>query len=269
MATHGTAARARGGLFWLFAFFLYAPFLAIFILAFQGPLGGLNFPLKDPSFYWFQDLVAPHELSDFRPAIGRSLVLALICSAITVVVSLAAGLAFRHRFFGSGTIFYLVVASLVVPSSLVSIGIGIVCNMLGIQTSWYGSALGAQLTWTLPFGVLIMLSVFGRFNRSYEEAARDLGAGEWQVLRHVTIPIVAPGVIAVGILGFMFSYDEFARTSVVAGTDNTLPLELFAFMSVRATPTIYALGAVTTTLSIALAFIGLFLFRRMTRRRGA
>ncbi|KFL32942.1 ABC transporter permease [Devosia riboflavina] len=262
------AAKGRNAVFVVFSIFLYAPFLAIFILAFQGPQGGLNFPLRDPSLHWFHDLIDPRSLSDFRPAIGRSVILALVASAITTIVSLAAGLAFRRRFTGSATLFYLTIGSLVVPSSLVSIGIGIICSMLGIQMTWWGSALGAQLTWTLPFGVLIMLAVFSHFDRSLEEAARDLGANRWQVLRHVTIPVVAPGLFAVALLSFMLSYDEFARTAVVAGSENTLPLELFAFMSLSVSPTIYALGTVTTLLSIgALVIATAVLIRSANRRR--
>ena len=63
---------------------------------------------------------------------------------------------------------------------LLSIGIGLMFSLSASSTDWYTSALGAQLTWTLPFGLLIMFAVFDRFNRSYEEAARDLGATPWQ-----------------------------------------------------------------------------------------
>ena len=54
------------------------------------------------------------------------------------------------------------------------------------------SALGAHLTWTLPFGLLIMFAVFNRFNPAYEEAARDLGATPWQSFRHVVLPLIGP-----------------------------------------------------------------------------
>src|SRR3546814_19565729 len=80
--------------------------------------------------------------------------------------------------------FYLAIASLIVPSILVSLGIGLQFRIIGWDTAWYTSALGAHLTWTLPFGLLIMFAIFNRFDKSYEEAARDLGASPWQVIRH-------------------------------------------------------------------------------------
>ena len=66
----------------------------------------------------------------------------------------------------------------------------------------FTSGLGAHLTWTLPFGLLVMFAIFNRFDGRYEEAARDLGATPWQTLRYVVLPIVAPSVVGVGLFGF-------------------------------------------------------------------
>jgi ABC-type glycerol-3-phosphate transport system permease component len=86
----------------------------------------------------------------------RSLTLGLMVMVVTVLVSLLAGLAFRRKFWGATALFYLAVASLVVPSIIISLGIGVIFQQLGIQPAWFSSAFGAHLTWTLPFGVLIM-----------------------------------------------------------------------------------------------------------------
>ena len=94
---------------------------------------------------------------------------------LTVAISLAAGLAFRKPFKGSAFVFYLTIASLIVPSILITLGIGLLFDQLSFETTWYTSGLGAHLTWTLPFGLLIMFAVFNRFDPAYE-AARDLGA---------------------------------------------------------------------------------------------
>ena len=128
-----------------------------------------------------------------------------------------AGLAFRRRFRGSAFVFYLAIASLIMPGLLVGLGIALSFRLLGLDTNWYTSALGAQLTWTLPFGLLIMFAVLSRFNRAYEEAATDLGATSWQRLREVTLPILLPGIIGVALFGFTLSYDEFARTALAVG----------------------------------------------------
>jgi putative spermidine/putrescine transport system permease protein len=77
---------------------------------------------------------------------------------------------------GSRVLFYLIITSLVIPSILISLGVGLIFNQLGLDVHWSTSGFGSQLTWTLPFGLLIMFAVFNRFDKSYEEAARDQGA---------------------------------------------------------------------------------------------
>ena len=134
-----------------------------------------------------------------------------------------AGLAFRRRFPGSTFVFYLAVASLIMPGILVGLGVGLTFQLFGVPTRWFVSGLGAQLTWTLPFGLLIMFAVLSRFNRAFEEAGRDLGASHWQIFWMVVVPILLPGIIGVALFGFTLSYDEFPRTLLTAGAQNTLP----------------------------------------------
>ena len=259
-------------IFTLFVIFLYGPMSAVILLAFQGPDGGLTFPMNGVSLHWFADLFNPQPIGDIWGAFGRSIWLGLIVMVATVVVAFLAGLAFRRKFRGSGVIFYCAVASLIMPSIVVSLGIGAGFELLGIERSWWSSALGAHLTWTLPFGLLIMFAVFNRFDKSYEEAARDLGAGGWQTIRHVVLPIVAPSLIGVALFGFTLSYDEIARTSQSVGALNTLPLELQAMQTNVTTPIIYALGAYTTGLSLLVIAIALglvMLFRMRQRRHGS
>ncbi len=259
--------------FGLFVLFLYGPTFTIVVLSFQGPDGGLTFPMRGVSLHWFARLFEQQAVGDFGGSLTRSLLLATMVMATTVVVSVAAGLAFRRRFRGAGALFTLTIASLIIPSILVSLGVGLLFNLTDLDPAWYSSAFGAQLTWTLPFGLLIMFAVFNRFNRAWEEAARDLGATPWQSFRHVVLPIIAPSVVGVALFGFTLSYDEFARTLLAAGSDNTLPLEIFGMTTNVTTPVLYALGSATTGLSFlviggALAVMAL-LARRRARRRAA
>jgi putative spermidine/putrescine transport system permease protein len=207
------------------------------------------------------------------------------------VLSVLAGLAFRKKLAGGNALFFVTVASLIMPSIIVSLGIGLQFRLLdtGIKDGLaalgatglledYGtslglltSALGAHLTWTLPFGLLIMFAVFNRFDPAYEEAARDLGATPWQSFRHVVLPLIAPSIVGIGMFGFTLSWDEIARTSQAIGDVNTLPLELQALTSTVTTPSIYALGTVTTVVSLAVMGVALgavaLLRRRSARRR--
>jgi putative spermidine/putrescine transport system permease protein len=268
----GKSFYVLGAFFLLFVLFLYGPMSTIFMLSFQGPNGGLTFPMNGASLYWFQNLTEKQMVGDFAGSFGRSFVLGIVVMLLTVSIALSAGLAFRHRFRGSGLVFYLAIASLIVPSILVSLGIGLQFRIIGWDTAWYTSALGAHLTWTLPFGLLIMFAIFNRFSKSYEEAARDLGASPWQVVRHVIVPIILPSLVGIALFGLTLSYDEFARTLMTAGTSNTLPLEIYAMTTNVTTPVLYALGTVTSGFSFLIILLALgtvVIIRRRRERHGS
>jgi putative spermidine/putrescine transport system permease protein len=227
----------------------------------------MTFPMNGFSLEWFHSLFAQKRVGDIAGAFVRSIELALVVAVITVVLSVVAGLAFRRRFRGSAFVFYLAIASLIMPGLFVGLGIALSFRLIGVDTRWYTSGLGAQLTWTLPFGLLIMFAVLGRFNRAYEEAATDLGATSWQRVREVTLPILLPGIIGVALFGLTLSYDELARTALGVGSQNTLPLEIWAMTTTITSPALYAVGAVTTAVSFVVIITALTAIALIQRRR--
>ena len=241
----------------LFLIFIYGPMIAMFILSFQGRRGGTSFPMRGSSFYWWQKLVEPSVVGDMQGALLRSLILALIVMVITALFSTMLAMAFRKRFFGSNVLFYTVMSGLMVPGILLSLGLATLMREVGIPAAWWSSGLGVHVVWTLPFGFLVMMAVFNRFDVSLEEAARDMGADEWTVFKEITFPLILPGIVAAGLFGFTLSYDEFARTTLLAGEFNTLPLDINASMTQRIRPTLFALGTASTIFSLLM--IGLFL----------
>jgi putative spermidine/putrescine transport system permease protein len=278
--------------FGIFVLFLYGPVITILVLSFQGPQGGLTFPMNGLSFHWFVQLTQGIGLIDISQGLWNSLLLGIVVMVLTVVFSLMAGLAFRHRFRGSSALFYTAIASLIMPSIVVSLGIALEFRIIddsikAIGDAWdiewiqagyttamdlYSSGLGAHLSWTLPFGLLIMFAVFNRFNRAYEEAARDLGASPWQTIRHVVLPMITPSLVGIALFGFTLSWDELARSSQAMGASNTLPIELKALTTTVTTPAIYALGTTTTAISflvIGIALVSVFVVQRRRRQHGS
>ncbi|MBW7922669.1 MAG: ABC transporter permease [Rubellimicrobium sp.] len=256
--------------FTLFVIFLYGPMLMIFILSFQGTTGGLTLPMRGVSVHWFGDLLTSTRYGDLGGGLTRSILLGLLALVLTTVISLFAGLAFRRRFVGAGPLFYLSIISLVVPGILLGLGISQMFQLLGLRLSWLTSGLVAHLTWTLPFGLLIMFAVLNRFDTSWEEAARDAGARAWATLRLVTIPILFPGLIAVALFGFTLSYDEMPRTLLTVGGKNTLPIEISNMTMTVTTPALYAIGTLTSALSfavIAISFISIAVIQKRRERR--
>ena len=283
----------RPGSFYLLAaffsayvLFLYGPMFAIFVLSFQGPEGGLTFPMNGVSLHWFGKVFSGGGIVDIGAAFKRSLQLGLVTMFLTVLISVAAGMAFRRRFAGSSVLFYTAIASLIMPSIITSLGIALEFRLIDDVVSHYGptygwrwaanwttamglftSGLGAHLTWTLPFGLLIMFAIFNRFDHRLEEAARDLGASPWQTFRYVVLPIILPSVIGIGLFGFTLSWDELARSSQAIGSVNTLPLELQGLTTTITKPDIYALGTITTAVSFLVIFCALGMMRWLQGRQ--
>ncbi|SEQ76121.1 putative spermidine/putrescine transport system permease protein [Faunimonas pinastri] len=273
--------------FALYVLFLYGPTITIVLLSFQGPRGGMTFPMNGFSLHWFSNLWQGIGVPYVVDALWNSFRLGITATILTVVISVLAGLAFRRRFIGQNLVFYATIASLILPSIVVSLGIalefqvfdqaiksvgdayGIEAIQANYQTAMglMTSGLGAHLTWTLPFGVLIMFAVFNRFNPAFEEAARDLGASSWQTFRYVVLPLIAPSLVGVALFGFTLSWDEIARSSQAVGADNTLPLMLQGLTTSVTTPVIYALGTVTTGISFAVILIALGTVLLVQRRR--
>ncbi|UDL93266.1 MULTISPECIES: ABC transporter permease [Lichenihabitans] len=274
--------------FGLYLVFLYGPMFVIFVLSFQGPTGGLTFPMNGVSLHWFERLFSGGGTVDLGSAFRRSLMLGLVVMVLTVILSTMAGLAFRRRFTGQTLLFYVAIASLIVPSIITSLGIALQFRLVdeGVKAflpDWmtenfttslglFTSGLGAHLTWTLPFGLLIMFAIFNRFDKRLEEAARDLGATPWQTFRFVLLPMILPSLVGVGLFGFTLSWDEIARSSQTIGADETLPIELRALTTTVTTPEIYALGTATTAVSmliIILALVVMLVLRARQARHGS
>src|SRR5258707_7992604 len=245
---------------------LYGPMLDVTILSCQGPDGGLTFPMNGISLVWFGKVFSGSGIIDIGAAFNRSLKLGLVVMILTVVLSVSAGMAFRKSFRGATLLFYVAIASLIMPSIITSLGIALEFRLLddfiiksgaeGWTTAMglFTSGLGAHLTWTLPFGLLIMFAIFNRFDGRLEEAARDLGATPWQTFRHVVLPIILPSVVGIGLFGFTLSWDELARSSQTIGSGHKLPRQFEGLTTTLTKPDIYALG----TLTSAVSFLGIF-----------
>ena len=262
-------ARVKAGFsvyYVIFLIFVYGPMFAMFTLSFQGPRGGTSFPMRGLSFYWWEKLTGPSVVGDLKASLVRSLILAIVVMIITALLSTMLAMAFRKRFRGSGMLFYVVMAGLMVPGTLLSLGLATLLRQIGIPPNWWSSGLAVHVVWTLPFGFLVMMAVFNRFDSTIEEAARDMGADEWTVFKEVTLPLILPGIVAAGLFGFTLSYDEFARTTLLSGAQNTLPLDINASLTQRVQPTLFALGTASTIFSLLMIALFILVYTILYRR---
>lgn len=238
---------------------LYFPFIIMAVLSFQGPRGGHTFPMRDTSTIWYWKLFNPGKLTeysdvgeflgDYLGALQRSLLLALITLIISTVFALMAAQAFRRGFRGSNVIFYVWLLGIIVPGITVSLGSALIVQSLDIVPHWMTTGLAVHVIWTLPFSLVVFLMFFNRFDSTLEDAALTLGATHWQAFRHVTLPLMQPAVLTSMLFAFTLSLDEFQRSLLITGNEQTLPVMVMASVTTRVTPTLYALGTMTTLLS--------------------
>ena len=256
---------------------LYFPFVIMAILSFQGPRGGHTFPLRGTSTIWWWKLFHPGQLTEYSDvgeflgnylaALQRSLVLAIVTMLISTTLALMAAQAFRRGFRGSGPVFYTWLLGIIVPGITVSLGLALIFRSTGIPLYWLTTGLAVHVIWTLPFSLVVFLMFFNRFDSSLEDAALTLGATRWQTFRHVTLPLMQPAVLTSFLFCFTLSLDEFQRSLLITGHEQTLPLMVMASVTTRITPTLYALGTMTTLLSFVAVTAYLVLMTYSLRKR--
>jgi putative spermidine/putrescine transport system permease protein len=262
-------------IFFLILIILYAPFFIMGLLSFAERTTAV-FPPADFSFISYQKLFNPTNFDLFRipgeplvnylRPIGLSVTLALLTSVIATVLALMAALAFRERFRGRGVAFYLLLLGMVTPGIILGLGFRLFADQIGLPTGWKTTGLLTHIAWTMPFGFIVFLVFLNRFDRTIEEAAAVLGADSWTVFRTVTLPVLAPGVLASLLFGFTLSFDEIQRSALVLGRDQTLPIAIIGATTVRITPVLYALGSLIALVSFCFVAFYLLFFERERRR---
>jgi putative spermidine/putrescine transport system permease protein len=243
--------------FVIFLIFLYAPMILMAILSFQGYYGGVTFPFKGPAgFNWWQSIYKDQvgniftNAAPIRAAAERSFWVSLAAGAIVSVFSFSLSMAFRRRFRGDGLAFYIILLALMTPGFLLGLGTQIFWKTMAQDTSLWKTALGANTVWGIPFGFLVMVAIWNRYDSHIDEAARDLGAGAARTFREVTLPLVWTGLFGAFLFGFTLTWNDFDRT-VLLVLDNTLPLQIVGLIQAAALrPDLYALGTATTVVSL-------------------
>jgi putative spermidine/putrescine transport system permease protein len=258
---------------------LYVPFVLMAILSFQGPNGGPTFPLRGFSTQWYEQVLGVESgvagigvrLERIGEPLQRSLLLAFMATLVSTSLALVTAIPFRRQFHGSAALFYFLLLGAVTPGLALGVGYALLAQELDLKLSLLTSGLAAHVAWTFPFAFVVMLITFNRFDRALEEASRTLGATEWTTFRRVTLPLVVPGLLTAALFSFTLSFDEYIRSQFAAGVDQTLPLKILGLLGGRVTPALYALGSLTTAVSIVVVVVLLgsagYLLKR--RRRHA
>jgi len=278
---HDWAKWGLGAYFVLFLIFLYAPMILMAVLSFQGYDGGVTFPFQGPAgLDWWRSLwdsqihfgqqVVFTNSDAIQSSARGSLWLSLAAGAVVAFFSFTLSMAFRRRFRGDGIAFYVIILAMLAPGFLLGLGTQLFWKYMGPNTSLWHTALGTNSVWGIPFGFLVMLAIWNRYDEHIDEAARDLGAGAVRTFVEVTLPLIWTGVFGALLFGFTLTWNDFDRTVLLVVGDPTLPLRIVGLIQESALrPDLYALGTATTAVSIALILVMLIVVLIRSRLRRA
>jgi putative spermidine/putrescine transport system permease protein len=239
---------------------LVVPQIMVSITSFD-PTAAALFPPRGFSIKWYLNAF---ERPAFREALGLSLLVATLASAIAVVTGTMASIfVVRYRFPGRRLLTTALQLPMMIPEVVLGLGFLILFSRWKMHVSLVNIVLAHALI-TLPYAVRVITANLQTVSRSYEEAAYVLGAGRIATLFHILLPIIKPGLAAAAIFSFVVSFDNFTVTSFLVTGRGTLPIEIYAYIRTEGDPTIAAIS----TLLIIVSIIGVLAAERLVGFEG-
>lgn len=252
------ASLLRLHVFIVFAF-LFAPILVIVVFSFDGSLIPI-YPLNDPTLKWYGQLFGTYH-EEYMIPLYNSLYVALLTSIMATLLGGLAGFAMsRYDFPGDSVFPFLIATPAMVPPLISAFGILVFLKQsLGVALSLHTVVIG-HVALTMPFAAFIISGKLGP-EAELERAARDLGAGYFQLFTEITLPLIGPAVVASVLLTFTISLGESAMVFLISGTQPLLPIQLESRLASTITPRFNAIS----TIVIAITF-GLFTLAEVIRQ---
>jgi len=245
--------------------FLYVPMAAVVLASFSKQRY-FRFPIAGWSTEWYAKTM---ESLSVRDLLWTSLSVAALVTLFSVGLAFFGALAFaRYDWQGRKLYQKLVLLPIFFPQAVLGLALLLWFSALGVTTSWQ-TAVFAHMVWIVPIVILIMSIQAYSFDPALEEAAFDLGASRLQVLREVTLPILAPGVISGGIFAFLLSWGNFPLSLFSTGADQTVPEWLYAKMVSGYTPMVPTLGSLTMSGAALMLLIVYLAWLALSARRRA
>jgi spermidine/putrescine transport system permease protein len=249
----------------LFFAYLLLPIAVVVLFSFNHPIGKFNYTWQgftwDNWHYW-------DGVPGIRSAIILSLEIALVASLVATALGTLIALALvRYGFRGRATTNILIF----LPLSTPEIVLGASLLTLFLNVAWvpfgFWTILIAHIMFCISYVVVTVKARLVGFDRRLEEAALDLGANEWVTFRKVTLPLIAPAILAGALLSFALSIDDFVITYFNSGSEITFPLFVWGAARIGAPPQVNVIG----TAIFGVAVIGMLVnvLVQMRRERAA
>jgi spermidine/putrescine transport system permease protein len=209
----------------LVVIYLLIPIAVIFLFSFNNPAGRYNYTWVG---FTFEHWAHAFSREDLTEALLTSLKLALLATVISTIVGTMMALALvRHKFFGRRAANFLIVIPMATPEVVMGAALLSFFLILGSPSLGFETLLIAHVMFCISFVVVVVRSRLIGFDRSLEEAAKDLGATAFTTFRLVTLPLILPGIFGGAMLAFALSIDDFVISNFNSGTTVTFPLYIF------------------------------------------
>ncbi len=240
--------------------FLYAPLITLMVFSFND--SKRNIVWRGFTFDYYVKVF--HD-TDLITAFGNSLTIAAASTLFSVLFgALTAILLWRFRFPGKP----LLEGALALPIVVPEICMGVAMLVFFTQVLPWPTALGwplnlgaiiiSHISFSFSFVAIVIRGRLASFNRELEEAARDLGAGEWRIFKDILAPHMAPGLLAGALLAFTLSLDDFVITFFTSGPDtNTFPVKVYSMVRFSVTPEVNAASTILIVITVALTALAL------------
>lgn len=239
--------------------FVFLPVVVLVVFSFQD--GRLPVPpFQGFSLQWYDKILSDRAL---MTALWHSALVAFISSALALLMGfLAAHALARVKLPGSILMRGLLIAPMTVSYLIIALGLLTTFNQTGVPLSLWTAGVG-HVVINLPLCFAISYAAMGDHQKNAERAARDLGANEFQILWHISAPMLAPALAAAFFLSVTFSWDEFIIAFLLTRFDVTLPVEIWSMLRSGLSPATNAVGSLVFLVSISAVFLmEIFLFRR-------
>lgn len=251
------------GIFLMGTLFLYAPIVVLIVFSFNNSRRGGNVIWKGFTTKYYGKAFANDEL---MLAFGNSITIAVVSTIISVILgALTAVVLWRFRFPFKPLFEGLVSLPIVIPEICLGVSLAMFFSAMGWlntgDTAWpfnLTNIIIAHITFSFPFAAMIIRTRLQSFNREMEEAAKDLGASEFQVFRDILLPHMKPGLVAGALLAFTLSLDDFVITFFTSGPNTiTFPVKIYSMVRFSVTPEINAASTILIILTLILTFVAL------------
>jgi spermidine/putrescine transport system permease protein len=245
--------------------YMLIPVAVIIVFSFNDPAGRFNFTWEGFTLSHWEDPFAITELTD-------AMVLSIELAALSTLVSTALGTLIamalvRYEFFGRRASNFLIVIPMATPEVVIGAALLSMFLLYGVSPG-FNTLFIAHVMFSISFVVVVVRSRLIGFDRSLEEAAQDLGASAFTTFRTVTLPLIAPGIVAAAMLAFALSIDDFVISNFNSGTTVTFPLYIFG-ASQRGIPVeVNVLATMLFGVTVAAMLFTLWQQRRAERLSG-